>query len=342
MRIQVYASEKVRPAFELLEKLEDFSIDFTDWSMNPARLLKNLKNMRNADLVYFHSPTNPRILMMPLAWLMRKPVILQWIGSDVLTITYNDRRDFYDLGLDKTVPVKEALLSGLTGLTRFAVGLTLRNISLFRRYLMVFVTSHSACAQHLIEDLKIAGIDAGYLPVLNHIEPRLAPLPSRFAFLTYTGFHDSSDKSNFYGWQCIIRLAKDFPDTPFYVIGRGAKHGDVPENIILLGFVEDITSIISKVNCLLRITYHDGMPRLLLEALSMGRHVIYTQEFPHTRTVADYSQLHEAAGQVMQESGYNMPGYEFMKSEFNMQMIARQYRELFCKYLPASIDNRPC
>jgi glycosyltransferase involved in cell wall biosynthesis len=330
MRVQVYASEKVRPAFELLSQLVPVNIDFTDWSLSPTKFARNLAKMAVADLVYFHSPTNLRIIMMPVAYLLRKPIVLQWIGTDVLTVTWVKQPPFWDVGLEQHISVRETLLVGLEGFQQKLVLLTLNKSELFTRFLKYIVTHHVVCAPQLAVDLEKVGIHASYLPVLCHIEPELLPLPEKTALLAYTGFHAKNDTRAFYGWHSLLRLAHDFPDLKFFIVGHVLRTDfEIPDNIINLGYVNNIRDILSQVTGLLRLTYHDGMPRLVLEAMATGRYIIYSQPFPHTFYARTYDELKKAVDSIRQKDSPNIEGMRYIQKEFNIQYVAKQFLKNF-------------
>jgi glycosyltransferase involved in cell wall biosynthesis len=330
MKVQVFASEKVRPAFDLLSRLVPVEIAFTDWSLSPRKFIRNLSGMVAADLIYFHSPTNLRIIMMPLARLLGKPVMLQWIGTDVLTVTWKKQPPFWDAGLEQYISVKETLLAGLTGIPQKLVLLTLHKSELFTRFLKYVITHHVVCAPQLAVDLEKVGIHASYLPVLCHIEPELLPLPQKTAFLAYTGYHAKNDTRAFYGWHSLLRLAQDYPDLIFLVIGHVfPKEDKIPNNIINLGYVNNIREILSQVTGLLRLTYHDGMPRLVLEAMAMARYIIYSQPFPHTFYAQNYDELKKAVDKIRQENSPNIEGMKYIQQNFNIQYVAEQFLENF-------------
>lgn len=330
MRIQVYACKRMLPIFELLEQLQPVKIHFTDWSLSPQKLLKNIIEMAKADVIYFHSSTNLRVLMIPIAKIiMHKPVMLNWIGTDVLTVSWNHLSFFHDIGLEKKISVQKTLTSGLPRFTKIVVSLTMKNIEMFVVFLKKFVTHHVAVAPHLTQNLKQLNISANNLPLLCHIKYELLPFPNDFAVMSYVGYHPSSDESAFYGWNSLIRIAKDYPDLTIFVVGRKSSLGDHPSNMVFLGYVNDIRQVLSKVKAVIRLTYHDGMPRLILEGLATGRYIIYAQSFPHTFHVQDYKEVKKALETIREESNPNLSGFNYVKQEYDPQKVAQQFIKEF-------------
>src|SRR5262249_26970852 len=99
------------------------------------------------------------------------------------------------------------------------------------------------------------------------------PLPYRvLAYLP-------SRHREFYGGGVVRRLAETHPRPPFVGVGglghppAGLPHGESPRSGGTPGGVP-------PGRRLLVVTKHDGMPRMVLEALLRGRYVIYAWPFP--------------------------------------------------------------
>ena len=329
LRVHALASAKVHPAFKLLAKHKELQLWLSDWSPRPRRIIREIRAMAAADLVYCHSPANLRIALLPIARLLGKPVILQWIGGDVLKVTARKRPPINDMGTNKNISAATACLSGVHGLPRLFAGMVIAFPRLFLFYLARCVTRHYACAPTLVKELDMAGVSAAYLPVLHHIPADPQPLPPEWRILTYIGFHANADTRDFYGWQTVLRLAADYPDLRIDVVGRGAALGDVPPNIRCIGYVDDIPAVLKKVRGLLRITYHDGMPRMILEALALGRYVICNISIPETRTVINYEETARAIEELREATAPNYRGADYIRQHFHPLRLMEEYVRIF-------------
>ncbi|NOY54037.1 MAG: glycosyltransferase family 4 protein [Deltaproteobacteria bacterium] len=195
-----------------------------------------------------------------------------------MTVRY--RPPLRDIGAERDIPAVAGAISGVRGFLVLFARVAIHFSRTFISYVSAFVARHTACAHHLVDELKSAGVEAEYLPVLNHIPVEEVPLPEEWSLLAYIGFHASSDTRDFYGWKTLCRLAEDSPDLRIDVVGRGADPKGLPPNLRFLGYVEDIRLVLRKVKGLLRINYHDGMPRMVFESLALGRYVICNMPIP--------------------------------------------------------------
>ncbi len=338
LTVAVFANKKLLPAFERLQQEQPVDILFSDWSLSISRLTRSLRNIIRADLVYFHSPSNLRILLLPVAKLLLKPTMLQWIGGDVLIATNKASNTFYDIGKDNYIPVRCYTLNGLSGFQRLIVSAAFRFHVLFNGILKLFVDHHVACAPHLSRELSGVGIQAEYLPLINSINPELLPFPSELAVLSYIGYFDASETRDYYGWQTILRLANDFPKLTIYTIGRGWALGKLPKNIIHLGFIDDIKQVLAQVRAVLRISYYDGTPRLVLEGLSTGRYVAYTKPFPHCVHIKKYADVAQFIKELADKEIVNIEGLQYAESEYAHTNTTANYMKQFNKCLGHNVN----
>jgi glycosyltransferase involved in cell wall biosynthesis len=179
----------------------------------------------------------------------------------------------------------------------------------------------------LIEELRVLGIDAEYVPV-TAVEPaqRLAPLPERFSVLTYL----PEPRRAFYGERSIYEIAAEFPEIPFTVVGRGEANRAAPHNVVFIGHVDDMPDRIDSSTVLLRLPKHDGKSMLVLEALARGRHVIWNYDFPGVHCASDTTEAIALlrALQRMHAAGtldLNRGGYEFVAERFGRAALAAQF-----------------
>jgi hypothetical protein len=146
------------------------------------------------------------------------------------------------------------------------------------RWLDRFVRVNVATAPHLVEELASLGIRARFIPSVPatpppDAEPR-GPLPR--AVLVY--LPDSNPA--LYGEGVVRQAIRDNRDFTFFVVADRKHRFRGEPNVESLGWVNDLREVYDRVGALLRITQHDGMPRMVLESLRRGRYVIYAWPFP--------------------------------------------------------------
>ena len=126
------------------------------------------------------------------------------------------------------------------------------------------------------DELSAVGIEAEIaLMSPPRIPAHVPPLPSRFTVLAYA----LDGRSDLYGTDLVIELARRRPDIPFILMAATRSEG-WPDNVTALGWVEDPEEAIARSTLYVRPTSHDGLAYLVLEALASGRHVLWTYPFP--------------------------------------------------------------
>jgi hypothetical protein len=137
------------------------------------------------------------------------------------------------------------------------------------------VALNIAVAPHLVEELASVGIQARFVPSV--LEPRYIPdssvSPTRSReILVYM----PTGRGEFYREETIRQVIARNPDHKFVVVGDERHRFGQFANVRSLGWVEDMRPVLDQVGALLRITQHDGLPRMVLESLLRSHFVIYS------------------------------------------------------------------
>lgn len=134
-----------------------------------------------------------------------------------------------------------------------------------------------AVSPHLVEELAEIGIEAEYIPSPCDLRA-LTDAPQQSlprGVLTYL----PAGRKAFYGESVLIAAIEANPDLDFYIVSDDSHSLSHYSNVTSLGWVDNMEPVWSRIGLLLRITQHDGMPRMVLEALARGRYVIYSERF---------------------------------------------------------------
>jgi glycosyltransferase involved in cell wall biosynthesis len=165
----------------------------------------------------------------------RKPIAMHWVGSDV---TY-------------------ALHAASRG--RLSPRLVSQPV-------------HWAEVEWTAAELEPLGVHAAVVPLTSaQLSTEVAPLPDRFTVLAYLPYA----RPEFYGRSLVYRLATRLPDTCFLVVGNAGPDAEAPANVEFLGWVPAMEQVYPRCSVLLRISEHDGLSFMVLEALAAGRHAIW-------------------------------------------------------------------
>jgi hypothetical protein len=235
------------------------------WS---GRIWNWISAILDSDVVLFveyTGPTNVSIWQYSLATMLGRPLVRWWVGSDVLNALEND------------VPAK---------MSKVLDSLVMANVT---------------CAQHLVRELDGVGINAKF--ILSPVDPTLAKVDSPVALnreniLVYM----PGARKDFYGFPILERLIPANNDLNFIVVGDDTHSLAHHSNVRSMGWMEDMSPIYDDAGCLIRITKHDGAPRMVLEALLQGKYVIYAWELSGCWLASTYEEAHAALQLFRQKS----------------------------------------
>ena len=183
-------------------------------------------------------------------------------------------------------------------------------------------TLNLTVADHLVAELAAIGVEAHTIPVITpNISASVSPhpMPKEFAALCYL----PTRRRAFYGGAVIDRLIKSMPTVRFIVLGDAATDYSRFDNVESPGFVDNLARTIGRSSVYLRPTCHDGMPRLILEALSHGRHVVASRPYPHCQHAKDADEFQRALRHLEGRAEFNLAGREWVCQHFETRVTAQ-------------------
>jgi glycosyltransferase involved in cell wall biosynthesis len=218
-------------------------------------MLTSLVQLTRADVWYSIGVPIGSRLMHRWARLLGIPRVLHWVGSDIEHVRAN-------------APLRQRV--------------------------RVATTKHLTEIDWTARELKDLGFESEILPLpLRHPATGVKPLPERFTIMLYV----PKTRRKFYGVCEYDRLLAKFAhESPrVFVVGGGHLRGQPPSvEVIDCGWRSDLRSIYEQSTVLIRCTPHDGLSLMVLEALSFGRHVIWSQPFPDAMHVTCYREVEES------------------------------------------------
>ncbi len=141
---------------------------------------------------------------------------------------------------------------------------------------------HWAAAPWLVDELKPMGVraEAHPLPMVIRTGDDL-PLPEDFRVLVYLATMPHSA----YDIDGTMEVVRALPEIPFVLVG-GYQPRDVPPNLEVVGWVEDMKAQYARTSALLRLVHHDAMSHSVIEALGYGRNVLWNYGIPGVQPVS--------------------------------------------------------
>lgn len=254
--------------------------------------LRELLKLISADCVYIVSGCDVQsTCAYRLALKLKKKVIVHWIGTDVLRI----REDYYK---------------------------NPRKIN--------SECENYAVVSWLKDELDEIGIHSEELPIVPFdISYECDEIPERHRILTYIPKH----RAKFYNYELTKRLAAQLPEVKFYVVGNdGMDDHEKLQNVEYLGWLdrEQIQTLIKKCTILFRYPEHDGLPRMIIEALAAGRGVVYRYKYPYVNTPPSekFEDVFIKLKEILDKKpSVNYEAEEYIKENFSLEKMTERYRE---------------
>lgn len=189
--------------------------------------------------------------------------------------------------------------------------------------------THWAGAPWLRDEIQALGLKCEFVPITwVPAVQNPEPLPERFSVLTYL---PHADHGSLYGLERILEVTRSLPQISFELVGlTGGSVPNPPSNLRINGRTADMAAVYRRSSVYWRPVAHDGLSFMSLEALSHGRHVVWSYAFPHCRQScnvesdrAEILRFHDLHRRRL--LGVNHPGMQLVKNRFCLDAIRKDY-----------------
>jgi len=214
---------------------------------------------------------------------MDVPIVRWWVGSDVLNAT--------------TRPEVRAHAQRVDGI----------------------VSANLAVAPHLVDELASIGIHARFVPSV--LDPALIP-PTIVRWgkqVRPIMIYMPGGRKEFYRIDLVERVIASNPDLEFIVVADHTHALALYPNVESLGWVTDMRAQYNRAGCVLRMTAHDGLPRMLMEALLRGLYAIYSWPLEGCWQARTPEEVGSALARYRQMREPNMDGREAVLEMLRMR-----------------------
>ncbi len=195
---------------------------------------------------------------------------------------------------------------------------------------------HWTDAPWLADELTASNVRAAVFAFC--VAPQLVapPMPSNtFTVLAYL----PDEKFEFYGGPMVLWLAERMPEVRFLVVaGIGPSKRTAPANVHFQGWQSNMDAIYAQTHALLRITEHDGLPFMVIEALNRGRYVLFNHDVPgatlvHTKEamlqqLSDLRRRHAEGTLRLNEAGMAYVRTNFAREAVSQRIVAALESEI--------------
>ena len=186
-----------------------------------------------------------------------------------------------------------------------------------------FVDKQLAIAPHLATELASVGLQLEEVPIVPCFEGtdmRVAEA-GQARVLAYL----PDERPNFYGADIIYKLAEEFTQVSFVVVAGTAQVQPRLPNIEYVGYVQNMNEVYERSSILIRMTKHDGLPKMVLEALVRGYQVIYKHGFPYCHQASDLEEVASRLTQIIAGGcPVNHEGHRYVLEHYDQQLAIKQ------------------
>jgi glycosyltransferase involved in cell wall biosynthesis len=262
------------------------------------RLRSALWQIPSADVVQrtlFEGALYPKSLaVFATARLLRRRTIRYWVGSDVWMALTDPRVRRWAHRLDRVVDINLCV------------------------------------APHLCDELGSIGIRSVALPPpQDGLDTTSCRVPDHFTVLSYTGANTA-----LYRVEEVLQVAAALPEVRFLMVGRTPTgYGSASANVIFRGEVSDMESVYAETSVLLRLVRHDGLPRMVIEALARAKPVIYSFAFPCCHPVDGVDDSCRELRRLMASYTPNHAGRKLVESCYRGRPAAQALKNVYARLM---------
>jgi hypothetical protein len=198
---------------------------------------------------------------------------------------------------------------------------------------------HWAASPVLADEVRALGLPCEFVQasfVESVRDPK--PLPKKFSVLV---FLPRADVAELYGWDRVVQVAKALPHIHFKLAGlHDGQVVQAPDNVSVCHWTPDPRRLYEEATVLWRSVRHDaGISFMVLEAMSHGRHVLYTYAVPGATQVSGIDDarehlecllaLHQAGALSLNRAGIDVVARTYSRDVVKDE-LHRRWEEIIC------------
>jgi hypothetical protein len=172
------------------------------------------------------------------------------------------------------------------------------------------VSENVAVAPHLVDELATIEINARFIPPMidpGLLRPSIVPWGQQVRpVLIYL----PDTRKEFYGIDLMESVIASNPALEFIVVADRTHALGLYPNVESLGWVADMGPLYNRTGCVLRVTAHDAIPRMLMEALLRGLYAIFSWPLEGCWQAHTVQEITSALERYRQQREPNMHGRE--------------------------------
>ncbi len=279
----------------LVEQLKKNNVDaiLITTSFKDIRFRKKIHS--HQIIHYISSPTVNLVGIISLIRfkLWHKKIIISWIGTDVLTANKN--------------PIYRIL-------TKFC---------------QVMVDQNIVVAPHLKTELSEININSQLLSLPVFKLYKFQNCTYKNKILVYLPDNTKS-RFNFFQGDLIKKIVREFPEINFLIIANSGKQFS-EENVKCIQWTENMEDLYLETSGLIRLPIHDGLSNTILEAISMGRFVITSNNsIPYCLEAKSFSDVKKLLIKGLTLSQDQLKeASKFIKKTYDIEKLTKELKDLY-------------
>ena len=234
--------------------------------------VKLLRSAKAVLLMSYREVGGYALSQLATAVAMDVPIVRWWVGTDVLNVITHDALRRNAARVDRIVA---------------------RNV---------------AVATHLVDELATIGIRAHYVPSVLDVDPTEIAVTSWTRETKPVLVYLPGRRKEFFGLVVIELVIASNPDLTFLVVDDETHSLAAHPNVESLGWVSDMRPLYDRAGCVLRITEHDGLPRMLIEGMLRGLYAIYSHPLRGSWEAHTTAEIDAALERYRSATSPNMEG----------------------------------
>jgi hypothetical protein len=238
-----------------------------------VRLLRSAKAVL---LLSYGEVTAYVLSQLATAVAMGVPVVRWWVGTDVLNVI-----------------TRESLQRNAARVDRI-------------------VSTNVAAAPHLVDELSTVGIRAQYVPSVIDADLSGNEVMEWSGATRPVLVYMPESRKEFFGIEVIEPVIAANRDLDFLVVADDSHSLAVYPNVESFGWVSNMQHLYDRAGCILRITAHDGLPRMLIESMVRGAYAIYSWPLAGCWEAHTSEEINKALESYRAASAPNMEGRRAM------------------------------
>ncbi|WP_293718147.1 hypothetical protein [uncultured Phascolarctobacterium sp.] len=252
----------------LASDLQKYDVDnqyiYIDPTLNFMEKIKLFFSIIAVDKLFIIGGCINNSKVVDIALFFKKDIFMEWVGTDVI----NAKKDY---------------MSGIKN----------------EKYINEI--KHCCEINWIRQELLEIGISAAICDIVRVDEEIIIDKSNvknnTIVAFTYVG----KNREEFYGIKNILKLAKLYPEIEFRICGTDGKNIKRSENIVFLGWVNNMGDEFKKCSVFLRFVEHDGLAFSVIEALNLKKWVLYSQPFEHTYSYSSFNELVKSFDRIIKK-----------------------------------------